>query len=225
MVIGRGSFGKVFLAEFKHDKKLYAIKSIRKDVLIEADQIKSAMREKDIMFQCEHPFLVSLDFLFQNDLRLYFVMPFVRGGELYKVFTAQKRFNEEQTLFFAAQLIVAIGYLHSKGIVHRDLKLENILLDHTGYIKIIDFGLAKILKEGEMSDTFCGTPEYLAPEMIDQQGHNKSVDWWALGVLIYEMLIGVTPFFNKNREVLLNKIQKAKLVFPDRKKYKIKYTD
>lgn len=122
-------------------------------------------------------------------------------------------------------MIVAIGYLHSKGIVHRDLKLENILLDHTGYIKIIDFGLAKILKEGEMSDTFCGTPEYLAPEMIDQQGHNKSVDWWALGVLIYEMLIGVTPFFNKNREVLLNKIQKAKLVFPDRKKYKIKYTD
>lgn len=166
MVIGRGSFGKVFLAEFKHDKKLYAIKSVRKDVLIQSDQIQSVMREKDIMFECNHPFLVNLEFLFQNEERLYFVMPFVRGGELYKVFTAQKRFSEEQTLFFAAQLIVAIGYLHSKGIVHRDLKLENILLDHTGYLKIIDFGLAKILKEGEMTDTFCGTPEYLAPEMI-----------------------------------------------------------
>lgn len=105
------------------------------------------MLEKDIMFECDHPFLVGMDYLFQNDLRLYFVMPFVRGGELYKVFIAQKRFKESSVIFYAAQMAIAIGYLHQKGIVHRDLKLENILLDQDGYIKIIDYGLAKMLDE------------------------------------------------------------------------------
>lgn len=133
-------------------------------------------------------------------------MPFVRGGELYKVFSAQKRFKEEQVIFYAAQMTIAIGYLHMKGIVHRDLKLENILLDQEGYLKIIDFGLAKMLGDNEETQSFCGTPEYLAPEMVSQSGHDKGVDWWALGILIYEMLIGVTPFFNKNREMLLMKI-------------------
>lgn len=112
-----------------------------------------------------------------------------------------------------------------KGIVHRDLKLENILVDEDGYIKIIDYGLAKMLGDDEEASSFCGTPEYLAPEMVSQSGHDKGVDWWALGVLIYEMLIGVTPFFNKNKNMLLNKIKNAKVVFPDRKKYKIDYSD
>ena len=122
-------------------------------------------------------------------------------------------------------MTIAIGYLHLKGIVHRDLKLENILVDEDGYIKIIDYGLAKMLGEEQESTSFCGTPEYLAPEMINQTGHDKGVDWWALGVLIYEMLIGVTPFFNKNKNMLLNKIKNSKVVFPDRKKYKIDYSD
>ena len=145
MVIGRGSFGKVFLAELKSSKKLFAVKSIRKDVLIQQDQVENTILEKDIMFECDHPFLVGMEYLFQNDLRLYFVMPFVRGGELYKVFSAQRRFSEQQVIFYAAQLTIAIGYLHMKGIAHRDLKLENILLDQNGYLKIIDFGLAKML--------------------------------------------------------------------------------
>jgi serine/threonine protein kinase len=122
-------------------------------------------------------------------------------------------------------MTIAIGYLHMKGIVHRDLKLENILIDEDGYIKIIDYGLAKMLGDNEEAQSFCGTPEYLAPEMVQQSGHDKGVDWWALGVLIYEMLIGVTPFFNKNKNMLLNKIKNAKVVFPDRKKYKIDYSD
>jgi serine/threonine protein kinase len=122
-------------------------------------------------------------------------------------------------------MTIAIGYLHLKGIVHRDLKLENILVDEDGYIKIIDYGLAKMLDEEQETTSFCGTPEYLAPEMINQTGHDKGVDWWALGVLIYEMLIGVTPFFNKNKNMLLNKIKNSKVVFPDRKKYKIDYSD
>ena len=177
------------------------------------------------MLECDNPFLVSMDYLFQNDLRLYFVMPFIRGGELYKVFQAEKRFKEEVVKFYSAQMIIAIGYLHLKGIVHRDLKLENILIDQDGYIKIIDYGLAKMLDENQESTSFCGTPEYLAPEMINQTGHDKAVDWWALGILMYEMLIGCTPFFNKNKNTLLSKIQTAKVVFPDRKKYKIDYSD
>jgi len=122
-------------------------------------------------------------------------------------------------------MIIAIGYLHNKGIVHRDLKLENILVDQDGYLQIIDYGLAKMLSEEQEAQSFCGTPEYLAPEMVNQSGHDKGVDWWAIGVLIYEMLIGVTPFFNKNKNVLLTKIQTAKVVFPDRKRYKIDYSD
>ena len=122
-------------------------------------------------------------------------------------------------------MTIAIGYLHMKGIVHRDLKLENILIDEDGYIKIIDYGLAKMLSDDQETTSFCGTPEYLAPEMVSQSGHDKAVDWWALGILIYEMIIGVTPFFNKNRNMLMMKIQQAKVVFPDRKKDKIDYSD
>jgi len=128
-------------------------------------------------------------------------------------------------LFYAAQIILAVGYLHEAGIAHRDLKLENILVGEDGYLKIIDYGLAKMLREEEVSMSFCGTPEYLAPEMVNSEGHDKTVDWWALGVLIYEMLIGVTPFFNQNKSVLLLKIKTSDVIFPDRTKYKIKYTD
>ena len=126
-------------------------------------------------------------------------MPFVRGGELYKIFQEQKRFPEEVVRFYIAQIIMALGELHSKGIMHRDLKLENIMVDENGYIKLIDYGLAKIIADDELAMSYCGTPEYLAPEMVDNKGHDMTVDWWAVGILIYEMLIGVTPFFNRNR--------------------------
>ena len=130
-------------------------------------------------------------------------MPFIQGGELYKIFQAKKRFDEATVKFYGAQIALAIGELHNKGIMHRDLKLENILVDSRGYCKIIDYGLAKVLKESELAQSYCGTPEYLAPEMVDYSGHDKNVDWWALGILMYEMLIGVTPFFNRNRQVLV----------------------
>lgn len=136
--------------------------------------------------------------MFHSDYRIHFVMEFVKGGELYKIYQSKKRFNEKVVRFYAAQLVLAIGYLHSKGIVHRDLKLENILVAENGYIKIIDYGLAKILKNNEEATSFCGTPEYLAPEMLTKESYDKSVDWWAVGILMYEMLIGVTPFFNRN---------------------------
>lgn len=115
--------------------------------------------------------------------------------------------------------MLAINELHTKGIMHRDLKLENILVDEKGYLKIIDYGLAKILGGNELATSYCGTPEYLAPEMVDGQGHDKTVDWWALGVLMYEMLTGMTPFFNKNRQLLQNRIKHAKVIFPKKEQY------
>ena len=166
VVLGKGTFGKVFLAEYAKDKKLYAIKVIRKDVLIEYNQIKNTKLEKDIMFKCQHQFLVGMEFLFMSELRLFFVMPFIRGGELYRFFKAKRRFQENEVKFYACQIALALGYLHKKGIVHRDLKLENILVDMNGYLKIIDFGLAKMLDQNSTTKTYCGTPEYLAPEMI-----------------------------------------------------------
>lgn len=152
-------------------------------------------------------------------------MPFIQGGELYKIFQEKKRFDEPTVKFYAAQIALAIGELHKKGIMHRDLKLENILVDHKGYLKIIDYGLAKVLKTEELAQSYCGTPEYLAPEMVDYSGHDSNVDWWALGILMYEMLIGVTPFFNRNRQVLVSKIKNSKIIFPDRAHYRIEYTD
>jgi serum/glucocorticoid-regulated kinase 2 len=157
------------------------------------------MLEKNIMFEADHPFLVGMDYLFQSESRLYFVMPFVNGGELYKIFQSRKRFPEADVRFYAAQIILALGELHSKGIMHRDLKLENIMVDGEGYLKLIDYGLAKNFGDGQLATSYCGTPEYIAPEMVDGTGHDNAVDWWAVGVLIYEMLIGVTPFFNRNK--------------------------
>ena len=145
IVLGKGTFGKVFLAEFQFNKQLYAIKVIRKDILIEYNQIKNTKLEKDIMFKCQHQFLVGMEYLFMSDLRLFFVMPFIKGGELYRFFKAKRRFKEHEVKFYAVQIALALGYLHKKGIIHRDLKLENILVDMNGYLKIIDFGLAKML--------------------------------------------------------------------------------
>lgn len=133
--------------------------------------------------------------------------------------------TEQEAKIYIKQIAEALLFCHSKTFVHRDLKLENILIDEDGYLKVIDFGLAKILKNEEETMTFCGTPEYIAPEVISRKGHDKSVDWWAIGILIYEMLIGVTPFYNKNRNMMLSKIQFSKIVFPDKKKYKIEYSD
>jgi len=152
-------------------------------------------------------------------------MPFIKGGELYKILKEFKKLSEDVVRFYIVQIIMAIGYLHKKGIMHRDLKLENILVDEKGYIKIIDYGLAKTFSEGDLAKTFAGTPEYLAPEMINKQGHDYSVDWWAVGILMYEMLIGVTPFYSRSLNILFKKINTQPVVFPDKKLYKVEYSD
>ena len=140
-----------------------------------------------------------MEYFYQTQLRLFFILPFIQGGELYKIFKVHQRFEESVAKFFAAQIIIGIQKLHEQGIVHRDLKLENIMVDGNGYLKIIDFGLSTLLTENQVATTQCGTPEYYAPEMLKDRRYGKDVDWWAVGILIYEMIFGVTPFFSPNR--------------------------
>ena len=218
MQIGQGGFGRVYLCELAATRKKYAMKAIRKDKILQSGALENTILEMKILLQADHPFLCGINYVFQTQLRLYFIMPFIDGGELYKIFKVHKRFSEEETKFFAAQLIIGVGNLHDKGIVHRDLKLENIMINSNGYIKIIDFGLARLLANDELAQTHCGTAEYFAPEVLKQCGYDRMVDYWAIGILIYEMMIGITPFFSRNKHELMQNIQRKQLKFPSQQK-------
>ena len=218
-VIGRGSYGKVCLVQFKKTNDLYAMKSLKKNVLLDEDQVESTLLEKKILQSIDHPFLVGMVFCFQTEERVYFVLPFIRGGELFQHLRQNKYFPEEKVKFYAAIIGLSLEYLHKKGIIYRDIKPENILLDEDGYLKLIDFGMAKILKDDEITNSFCGTPEYLAPEIITGEGHNRMADWWSYGTLVYEMLFGIPPFFSENVEKMYELITKSDLRFP--KKFKV----
>jgi len=195
-------------------KELFAMKSLKKNVILDQDQLENTLLEKKILQSLEHNFLVSLVFCFQTPERIYFVMPFMRGGELFQHLKKYRIFEEDKVRFFAAQIALALEHLHSFGIVYRDLKPENVLMDEDGYLKLADFGMAKHLKEGEKTMSFCGTPEYLAPEVITGEGHNRIVDWWSFGILIYEMLFGLPPFYNENVDRMYELIKLAELRFP-----------
>jgi len=199
-LIGKGTFGKVYLVKNQKTGQLHAMKSIRKDIVLQHDSLESLKVEKLILLQVRHPFIISMDAVFGRDARIYFIMAFIQGGELFKHLSEQRRFSEERVRFYSAQIALALGYLHKSNIYYRDLKPENILLGTDGYILLADFGLAKINQfvDGEDPNSFCGTPEYLSPEMIVGSGHDHTLDWWALGVLIYEMIIGIPPFYHKN---------------------------
>ena len=213
-VIGRGSFGKVCLVEYTPTKEIYAMKSLKKDILIEQEQIENTLLEKEILQTIDHPLLCGLVFCFQTQERIYFVMPFLRGGELFQHLRKFRTFDEEKVRFYGAQIALALQYLHDKGIVYRDLKPENILMDEQGYLRLADFGMAKKLKNNEKAMSFCGTPEYLAPEIITGEGHDKSADWWSFGILIYEMLCGLPPFYVENLERMYEMIKTGPLKFP-----------
>jgi len=218
-VLGRGSFGKVVLVEHLQTHELYAMKSLKKDVLIDQDQIENTILEKKILQSIDHQFLVGLVFCFQTEDRIYFVMPFLRGGELFQHLRKFRIFDEDKVRFYGVQIALALDHLHSQQIIYRDLKPENILLDEHGYLKLADFGMAKKINPDEKAMSFCGTPEYLAPEIITGEGHNKSVDWWSFGIMIYEMLCGIPPFYNENIDRMYELIKLSELRFP--KKIKI----
>lgn len=215
-VIGKGSFGKVFLVKENKSGELYALKVLRKDNIIKRNQIEHTKTERSVLGYVRHPFIVGMNMAFQSKDKLYFVLDYCAGGELFFHLGKVGRFPEPRARFYAAEIVLALSYVHSLDIVYRDLKPENVLLDDRGHVRLTDFGLSKegISNSSSGAHSFCGTPEYLAPEILNRQGHGCAVDWWSLGALLYEMLTGLPPFYCQDRERLFEKIRKSELTYP-----------
>jgi protein kinase X len=216
--LGTGTFGRVRLVTLRHQSADHhlALKMMKKSVVLQLKQVEHIRSEKAILSTIQHPFIVNMITSFQDTRRLYMLMEYVAGGELFAFLGNVQRLDNENARFYAAEIALAFEYLHSHNIVYRDLKPENLLIDSLGHMKIADFGFAKILRaeEGYRTWTLCGTPEYLAPEIIQSKGHGKPVDWWALGILIYEMLAGYAPFFADDPFGIYQKILAGKIKFP-----------
>ncbi|KAL5005475.1 hypothetical protein ScPMuIL_018931 [Solemya velum] len=210
--LGTGTFGRVVLVRDKVTKDYYALKVLTITEVIRLKQIEHVKHEKEILSSISHPFIVNMLWAYHDSTFLYMLLEFVPGGELFSFLRNAGRFNNAKANFYTCEIISALDYLHSRSIVYRDLKPENLLLDSDGHLKITDFGFAKKLLDRTW--TLCGTPEYLAPEIIQSKGHNKAVDWWSLGILVYEMLVGYPPFFDDNPFGIYEKILAGKIEWP-----------
>ncbi|KAG0209976.1 hypothetical protein BGX31_002014 [Mortierella sp. GBA43] len=217
-VLGVGSFGKVYQVRKKDTERIYAMKVLDKKQVIEQKQVEHTIAERNVLIQAlQSPFIVGLKFSFQTPTKLYLVQDFMNGGELFFHMQNEGTFSEPRARFYAAELVLALEHLHSCNVVYRDLKPENVLLNSQGHIVLVDFGLCKQnVTEDERTHTFCGTTEYLAPEIIKGTGYGKAVDWWSLGVLIYEMLFGTSPFEDTRTEGVHHKILHQPIIFPKR---------
>ncbi|XP_017785215.1 PREDICTED: cAMP-dependent protein kinase catalytic subunit gamma-like [Nicrophorus vespilloides] len=193
--LGAGAFGKIFLVQHKLSKSYYALKVLKKKLLKRTKQIDHTLTEKRVMQTMRHPFMVGMEFHAVDNCNVYFVMPYMHGGDLFGVLNKYRKFDEDMTRFYASQVFLALEHMHYLDVVFRDLKPENILVDHDGYIKLTDFGFAKLIKGRTF--TICGTPEYIAPELIMMKGYGMSCDWWSFGILIYELTAGIVPFKDK----------------------------
>jgi RAC serine/threonine-protein kinase/serum/glucocorticoid-regulated kinase 2 len=214
-VVGKGSFGKVMKCRKTDTGEILAMKVLEKQMLEKQNMIDYTKSEKNILQQIDHPYIVKLKYAFQTDTKLYLVLDFLSGGELFFHLSKEFKFDNSRARFYVAELALAIGYLHSKDIIYRDLKPENVVLDGEGHVQLTDFGLAKKnITINSPTKTFCGTPEYLAPEILRGKGYSKPVDWWSLGILFYEMLVGIPPFYAENMNEMYDLILKAPLKFP-----------
>jgi protein kinase A len=210
--LGTGSFGRVKLAFSLKENKYYALKILKKIEIQKLKQVDHILSEISILNMTDHPFIVKMKGITQNEQYLYILLEYVQGGELFTYLRTVQSLKNEEAVFYAAQVILMFEYLHSKNIVYRDLKPENLLIDAQGYLKLTDFGFAKVIDN--RTYTLCGTPEYLAPEILLQKGHGKPVDWWCLGILIYEMLVGIDPFSDEEPMAVYQNILKGRIKFP-----------
>jgi len=217
-VLGKGSFGKVTLVRGKKDGNLYAMKVLSKPNVLKRKQVEHTKTERRVLGGTSHPFVNSLHCAFQTSGKLYLVLNYCAGGELFFHLQKRGKFTLKETRFYAAEISLALSYLHTvKKVVYRDLKPENILLDLDGHVQLCDFGLAKdgVTDTSGGASSMCGTPEYLAPEMLDRKGHGTAVDWWSLGMVIYELLTGLPPWYTTDRKKLFQRIKLAPLTFPE----------
>lgn len=214
-VVGQGGFGKVYQVQQRRTGEIYALKVLKKSHVIAQKAAENTRAERDILRNVVHPNIVKMHFAFQTEGKLYIGMDFVNGGQLFFHLRNHTMFSEEIVRFYAAQLVLAIGHLHSLDIIHRDLKPENILLDSEGHVILTDFGFAKEnICDDQSAGSWCGTLAYMAPEMIRGQKYGKAVDWWSLGVLLFDMLTGSPPFAAKNQGTLQKQVLEKKVVFP-----------
>ncbi|KAG1664163.1 hypothetical protein FOA52_012244 [Chlamydomonas sp. UWO 241] len=218
-LVGQGAFGKVFQVRHKKSKDVFAMKVMRKDTIHKQEHAGYIKSERDVLTAVTHPYIVALRFSFQTPSKLYLVLDFCNGGHLFYNLYCEGLFSEAVSRLYTAEIVSAISYLHSKNIMHRDLKPENVLLDAEGHIRLTDFGLAKEYSNEEggavdRTNSFIGTMEYMAPEIIEGNGHDMRVDWWSTGVLLYEMLTGMPPFRNISRSALQREITTGKIKYP-----------
>ncbi|CAM4877110.1 unnamed protein product [Rotaria socialis] len=215
-ILGRGTFGKVVLCRERTTQRIFAMKMLRKSLVITNNEVVHTMGENKILRRIRHPFITNLICAFTTNDRLCLVMECVNGGELFFHLNREKQFSEERTRFYIAEIACVIGYLHSKKVIYRDIKLENILLDRSGHIKLVDFGLCKInVPCGQTTATFCGTPQYIAPEILRMTSYTNAIDWWGTGVIMYECLLGRLPFADsKSQDGLFQKILHHEPTYP-----------
>ncbi|KHC41691.1 cAMP-dependent protein kinase type 3 [Candida albicans P76067] len=211
--LGTGSFGRVHLTRSIHNGRFYAMKVLKKQRVVQMKQIEHTNDERRMLKLAQHPFIIRMWGTFQDCHNLFMIMDYIEGGELFSLLRKSQRFPTPVAKFYAAEVFLAIEYLHSLDIIYRDLKPENILLDKNGHIKLTDFGFAKEVQD--VTYTLCGTPDYIAPEVVATKPYNKSVDWWSFGILIFEMLTGYTPFYDPTPMKTYENILNGSITYPD----------
>lgn len=214
-VLGKGGFGKVMLVKQKSTGKLYAQKQLKKaSMIIRTKVVEHTKAERQILEDVRHPFIVKLFYAFQDHSRLYLILEYAEGGELWTHLSTEKMFSEQVAAFYIGELVLALSHLHAQGIIYRDLKPENCLLDREGHLILTDFGISKVAEDGAECKSFCGTAEYMCPEMLQELPYTVAADWWSLGVLIFELCCGHPPFAGNNKKSIADKILKKKLTLP-----------